>query len=94
MGKQGKMSNARLTGNVGCHSNPKAVTITTTLLPINTVINLCGPMDVAVTQERGATFHTHAIGTNQYLHLPTSHYRIRVPSFMKQQQPPEGHRVA
>jgi len=47
VGKRGKMSNARLTGNVGYHPTPKAVAITTTLLPINTIINLCGPMDVA-----------------------------------------------
>ena len=52
MGKQGKMSNARLTGNVGCHPNSKAVAITNTLLPTNTVINLWGPMDAAATQER------------------------------------------
>jgi len=78
VGKQGKMSNARLTGNVGCHPNPKTFAITTTLLPINRVINLCGPMDVATTQERWTTFHTHATTTNQYLHLPSSHCRIRV----------------
>jgi hypothetical protein len=48
---KGKMSNARLTGNVCYHSNPKAVVITTTLSNKHSY-KFCWPMDVVATQKR------------------------------------------